>query len=40
MTVSLQGDVVPTLLVPEAAIVPERGHAYVFVVQRQRRRAP
>jgi membrane fusion protein (multidrug efflux system) len=32
MTVSLQGDVVPTLLVPEAAIVPERGHAYVFVV--------
>jgi membrane fusion protein, multidrug efflux system len=33
MTVSLQGDVVPTLLVPEAAIVPERGHAYVFVVR-------
>jgi membrane fusion protein (multidrug efflux system) len=32
MTVSLQGDVVPTLLVPEAAIVPERGHVYVFVV--------
>jgi membrane fusion protein (multidrug efflux system) len=32
MTVGLQGDVVPTLLVPEAAIVPERGHAYVFVV--------
>jgi membrane fusion protein, multidrug efflux system len=33
MTVSLQGDVTPTLLVPEAAIVPERGHAYVFVVR-------
>lgn len=32
MTVSLQGDVAPTLLVPEAAIVPERGHTYVFVV--------
>jgi membrane fusion protein (multidrug efflux system) len=32
MTVSLRGEVVPTLLVPEAAIVPERGHAYVFVV--------
>jgi membrane fusion protein (multidrug efflux system) len=33
MTVSLQGDVAPTVLVPEAAIVPERGHAYVFVVR-------
>jgi membrane fusion protein (multidrug efflux system) len=33
MTVALQGDVVPTLLVPEAAIVPERGHTYVFVVR-------
>ena len=32
MTVSLQGDVVPTLLVPEEAIVPERGRTYVFVV--------
>jgi membrane fusion protein (multidrug efflux system) len=33
MTVSLQGEVTPTLLVPEEALVPERGHAYVFVVQ-------
>jgi membrane fusion protein (multidrug efflux system) len=33
MTVSLRGEVAPTLLVPEAAIVPERGHAYVFVVR-------
>ena len=32
MTVALQGDVAPTLIVPEEAIVPERGHAYVFVV--------
>jgi membrane fusion protein (multidrug efflux system) len=32
MTVSLQGNVVPTLLVPEAAIVPEQGSTYVFVV--------
>jgi membrane fusion protein (multidrug efflux system) len=32
MTVSLQGDIVPTLLVPEEAIVPERGRNYVFVV--------
>ena len=32
MTVSLQGEVSPTLLVPEEALVPERGHAYVFVV--------
>ena len=28
MTVSLQGDVAPTLLVPEEAIVPERGRTY------------
>jgi membrane fusion protein (multidrug efflux system) len=33
MTVSLQGDIVPTLLVPEEAIVPERGRTYVFVVR-------
>jgi membrane fusion protein (multidrug efflux system) len=33
MTVSLQGDVVATLLVPEEAIVPERGRNYVFVVE-------
>jgi membrane fusion protein (multidrug efflux system) len=33
MTVSLQGEVEPTLLVPEEALVPERGHAYVFVVK-------
>ncbi len=33
MTVSLRGEVSPTLLVPEEAIVPERGHAYVFVVK-------
>jgi len=32
MTVGLQGDVVPTLLVPEEAIVPEQGRTYVFVV--------
>ncbi len=32
MTVTLDGDVAPTLLVPEEAIVPERGHSYVFVV--------
>lgn len=32
MTVKLHGDVVPTLLVPEEAIVPEQGRAYVFVV--------
>jgi membrane fusion protein, multidrug efflux system len=31
MTVSLQGDVIPTLMVPEAAIVPEQGRTYVFV---------
>lgn len=33
MTVTLQGNVVPTLLVPEAAIVPEQGSTYVFVVK-------
>jgi membrane fusion protein (multidrug efflux system) len=33
MTVHLQGNVVPTLLVPESAIVPEQGSAYVFVVE-------
>jgi membrane fusion protein, multidrug efflux system len=32
MTVSLHGEVTPTLLVPEETLVPERGHAYVFVV--------
>jgi len=32
MTVLLQGDVVPTLLVPEGAIIPEQGRTYVFVV--------
>jgi membrane fusion protein (multidrug efflux system) len=32
MTVALQGDVEPTLMVPEQAIVPERGRTYVFVV--------
>lgn len=36
MTVSLQGEVEPTLLVPEEALVPERGHAYVFVVKDNR----
>jgi membrane fusion protein, multidrug efflux system len=33
MTVSLRGEVSPTLLVPEEALVPERGHAYLFVVK-------
>jgi len=33
MTVSLQGEREPTLLVPEEALVPERSHAYVFVVR-------
>jgi membrane fusion protein, multidrug efflux system len=32
MTVSLKGELAPTLLVPEEALVPERGHAYVFVI--------
>jgi membrane fusion protein (multidrug efflux system) len=31
MTVRLQGEVAPALLVPEGAIVPEQGHTYVFV---------
>jgi membrane fusion protein (multidrug efflux system) len=42
MTVSLQGDVTPALVVPEAAIVPEQGRTYVFVVDKgvaQRREA-
>lgn len=33
MTVTLQGELEPTLIVPEEALVPERGHAYVFVVK-------
>jgi len=33
MTVELRGEVTPTLLVPEEALVPERGHAYLFVVK-------
>lgn len=33
MTVKLQGEVTPTLLVPEAAIMPEHGNAFVFVVR-------
>jgi membrane fusion protein (multidrug efflux system) len=33
MTVALQGELSPTLLVPEEALVPERGKAYVFVVR-------
>jgi membrane fusion protein, multidrug efflux system len=32
MTVTLQGDVLPALVVPEAAIVPEQGRAFVFTV--------
>jgi membrane fusion protein (multidrug efflux system) len=32
MTVKLQGEVSPALLVPEGAIVPEQGHTFVFVV--------
>jgi membrane fusion protein (multidrug efflux system) len=32
MTVKLQGHPKPTLLVPEAAIVPEQGKTFVFVV--------
>jgi membrane fusion protein (multidrug efflux system) len=36
MTVALQGEVTPTLLVPEEALVPERGKAYVFVVHDDR----
>lgn len=33
MTVRLEGEVSPALLVPEGAIVPEQGHTYVFVVE-------
>jgi membrane fusion protein, multidrug efflux system len=33
MTVTLQGELAPALLVPEAAIVPEQGKTYVFVVR-------
>ncbi len=33
MTVSLQGDVMPALIVPEAAIVPEQGRTYIFVTE-------
>ena len=31
MTVTLQGEVTPVLVIPETAIVPEQGNAYVFV---------
>jgi membrane fusion protein, multidrug efflux system len=33
MTVALQGEAVPALVVPETAIVPEQGSTYVFVVR-------
>jgi membrane fusion protein (multidrug efflux system) len=33
MTVILDGEAEPTLMVPEAAIVPEQGRIYVFVVR-------
>lgn len=33
MTVKLQGEVTPALLVPEGAIVPEQGKTFVFVVE-------
>lgn len=33
MTVKLQGEVSPALLVPESAIVPEQGRVFVFVVE-------
>ena len=33
MTVKLQGDVLPALVVPEAAIVPEQGRAFIFVIE-------
>lgn len=33
MTVSLSGDVSPALIVPEAAVVPEQGRAYIFVIE-------
>lgn len=32
MTVTINGDVLPALVVPEAAIVPEQGQTFVFVV--------
>ena len=32
MTVTLQGDLAPALIVPEEAIVPEQGRTYVFAV--------
>src|SRR5690606_5868995 len=36
MTVTLRGDVRPTLVVPEEAIVPEQGRVYVFAVHGER----
>jgi membrane fusion protein, multidrug efflux system len=33
MTVSLRGEAVPTLVVPESAIVPEQGRTFVFAVR-------
>lgn len=33
MTVTLRGEVSDALLIPEGAVVPERGRAYVFVVR-------
>ncbi len=36
MTVRLDGDVVPALVVPEEAIVPEQGRTYVFVIDKDR----
>jgi membrane fusion protein, multidrug efflux system len=36
MTVRVEGDVVPALVVPEEAIVPEQGRTYVFVVANER----
>ncbi|HEY0683733.1 MAG TPA: efflux RND transporter periplasmic adaptor subunit [Steroidobacter sp.] len=33
MTVKLEGEVAPALLVPEGAIVPEQGRTFVFVVE-------
>ncbi len=33
MTVTLQGEVLPVLVIPETAIVPEQGNAYAFVVK-------
>jgi membrane fusion protein, multidrug efflux system len=32
MTVNLQGDLMPALLIPEAAIIPEQGRTFVYVV--------